>query len=157
MFLLIQPEKASYETRGPEVPAARTGNDTWLLTQERLDSCNICEKFSALRIADGWASALFKILCKLRIYSGFQDLSRRPLAAGNGAMHGAVMPGSVSGFAGEKKSVRYRRAEGPRATFASGFHVAVSALRKGIGIPIVKISGGYLLLHSRFFEMQKAV
>ena len=47
MFLLIQPEKASYETRGPELPAARTGIDTWLLTQERLDSCNICEKVGA--------------------------------------------------------------------------------------------------------------
>ena len=71
-------------------------------------------------------------------------------------MNGAIVPRSVGSFTGEKHSVGEWQPECPLATFASDFHVAVGALRKGIRIPVVKITGGELRLQLGFFDVQNA-
>ena len=78
------------------------------------------------------------------------------MSAGDRAMNRAIVAGSVGGFPGEIKRARHWRAECPLATFATNFHVAVGALREGIGIPVVKIGCGELRLHFGFFDMQQA-
>jgi hypothetical protein len=85
-----------------------------------------------------------------------ENLSRGALPTRNCTMNGAIMAGSICCFSCEKQRVLNGRTECLLATFATHFYVTVGALRKGIGVPVVKIGGGKLRLDSRLFDMQKA-
>src|SRR5438309_4052152 len=68
-----------------------------------------------------------------------EDLFCRPVSAGDGAMHGPVMPGYISGLTSKKQCVVNRIGESLLRFVSANPYVAVRAPGKRIALPVVPI------------------